>query len=276
MSVLKLTDKGLESIGDKEYVGDNDISDAKYAWEMRQLDYQQIKAIEKTGSPHVLDAKDGDEHGEIVQWALKQGKPVPDDVLEDYPELKEAQKQKVPTEKTTSTINLLTGDEWFKQHPEKILGEQYQTTDRFGKPVTKVKGDADNIIQGINVPSANIAEESIEALETEIKEPLQQILNDPMKKENILRVINKTKKEHAEKVLKKLSGDKESISDAGCPEEYLCFDDVIREYNKGISDEEIKAWIWYKRTTGGFNYEKTILDSKNGWSKYVVPLGAAH
>ncbi|MDO9184486.1 MAG: SNF2-related protein [Bacteroidia bacterium] len=273
VSVVKIAGSGQESMEEKEYVGENDIIDAEHAWEMRQLEYQQIKAIQKTGRPNVLDAKDGDEHEKIVEWALKQGKPIPKEVFEDYPWLKE-QKQNITSEKATSTLSLLTGDEWFKQHPEKILGEQFQTTDRFGKPVTKVKGTADNIIQGIDVPSVDVPEIATEALQTEIKEPLQQILNDPMKKENIERVINETKKAHADKALRKLNGEKDKYED-GCPEEYFCFDEVMKEYNKGITDEEIKAWIWYKRTTGGFNYEKTILDSKNGWSKYVVPLGAA-
>ena len=77
-----------------------------------------------------MDAKDGDEHEKIIEWALKQGKPVPDEVLEDYPWLKEAQKQNIPSGKATNTLSLLTGDEGFKQHIEKILGEHFQTADR--------------------------------------------------------------------------------------------------------------------------------------------------
>ena len=275
VSVVKIADGEKENMEEKEFVGDNDITDAQYAWEMRQLEYQQIKSIQKTGRPNVLDAKDGDEHEKIVEWALKQGKHVPADVFEDYPWLKETQKQKFPSEKATSTLGLLTGDEWFKQHPEKILGEQFQTTDRFGKPVTKVKGTMDNIIQGIDVPSVDVPEETTEALQTEIKEPLQQLMNDPVKKNNIERVINETKKAQADKAIRKLNGEKDKYED-GCPEEYFCFDDVMQQYNKGITDEEIKAWIWYKRKTGGYNDEKVILNAKNGWSKYVVPLGQAH
>jgi hypothetical protein len=275
VSVVKIAGSEAENMEDKAYVGDNDITDAKYAWDMRQLEYQQIKAIEKTGRPNVLDAKDGDEHERIVEWALKQSKPVSAEVLEDYPWLKENKNQATSTIKATDTLSLLTGNEWFKQHPEKILGEEFQTTDRFGKPVTKVKGTVDNIIQGIDVPSIDVPEETIEALQTEIKEPLQQLMNDPIKKENIERVINQTKKVHADKALRKLNGEKEKYED-GCPEEYFCFDEVMTEYNKGISEEEIKAWVWYKRKTGGYNDEKVILNAKNGWAKYVVPLGQAH
>ncbi|MBI3519513.1 MAG: hypothetical protein HY062_09185 [Bacteroidetes bacterium] len=259
-----------ENIEEKAFVGENNITDAEYAWDMRQLEYQQIMAIEKTGRPNVLDAKDGDEHEKIVEWALKQGKTISPEIFEDYPWLKETQKS-TTYEKTGNTLNLLTGDEWFKQHPEKVLGEQYQTTDRFGKAVTKVKGNAENISQGINVPSVNLPEEELEALQTEIKEPLQQLMNDPEKKNNIERVINETKKANADKALKKLNGQKDKYED-GCPEEYLCFDEVMQQYNKGISEDEIKAWVWYKRKNRGYNDEKVILNAKNGWAKYVVPL----
>lgn len=35
-------------------------------------------------------------------------------------------------EKTHKNMNLLQGDEWFKQHPEKVLGEIKERTNRFG------------------------------------------------------------------------------------------------------------------------------------------------
>ena len=93
VSVVKIANSGQENMEEKEYVGDNDITEAKYAWEMSQLEYQQVKAIEKTGRPNVLDAKDRREHEKIVEWALKQGKSVPNEVLKDYPELKETEQK---------------------------------------------------------------------------------------------------------------------------------------------------------------------------------------
>ena len=273
VSVVQITGNEAENMEEKAFVGENDITNVEYAWEMTPLEYQQVKAIQKTGRPNVLDAKDRREHEKIIEWALNAGKTIPDEVLQYYPYLKELVSIKPETKSNTkkSTLDLLTGDEWFKQYPEKVLGEQYQTTDRFGKPVIKVKGSAENISQGINVPSVNFPEEEIQALQTEIKEPLQQLMNDPEKKNNIERVINETKKAKADKALKKLNGQKDKYED-GCPEEYLCFDEVMQQYNKGISDDEIKAWVWYKRKSKGYNDEKVILNAKNGWSKYVVPL----
>lgn len=173
-------------------------------------------------------------------------------------------------DKKTKSIDLLKGDEWFKQHPNKILGQQYQTTDRFGKAVTKVRGTMDNIIQGINVSPVNIPQEDSPALETEIKEPLEQLLSDKVKSDNLDKVIHMTKKDHADKALRKLTGEEEKEGDCGA--ETFCFDDVMKQYNKGITDEEIKAWLWYKRKNNGFNDEKVILNKNNGWSKYIIPL----
>jgi len=201
--------------------------------------------------------------GQVYTYGVKENKAKEQDKMEN---------SKTVSEKTT-TINLLSADEWFKQHPEKVLGEAFQTTDRFGKPVTKIKGTADNIIQGIDVPPIDVPQEPIEALQTEVKEPLKALTNDPLKKINIEQVIHQTKKEHTEKSLRKLNGeDPKSTSEAVSEGS---FDQVMNQYNKSITEEEIKAWVWHKRTTGGYNYEKTILDFKNGWSKYVVPLGQA-
>ena len=41
----------------------------------------------------------------------------------------------------------------------------------------------------------------------------------------------------------------------------LSFDDVVSRYNKGISEEEIIAWIWYKRKLGV---------PMKGWEKYYL------
>lgn len=270
VGVYKMTTEGLTNIGEDGFVGKNDITDAEYAWQMSPLDYQQIRAIEKTGSPMVLDARDRKAHEKFVVWALKNGKDVPADVLESYPGLTE---NTASENKSPDTLDLLSGDTWFSQHPEKILGEQYETTDRFSKTVTKVRGTMKNVTDGIDVPS--VAQEQKQTTEPAMKvEEHSELLNNPKKKANVERVIEETKKAQAEKKLIKLQGGKDKYED-GCPEEYLCFDDMMRIYNEGISEEEVKAWIWYKRKVHGYNDEKVILNTKNGWSKYVVPLGEA-
>lgn len=41
----------------------------------------------------------------------------------------------------------------------------------------------------------------------------------------------------------------------------LSFDEVVAKYNKGITEPEIKAWIWYKRRMGV---------PMSGWEKYYL------
>lgn len=41
----------------------------------------------------------------------------------------------------------------------------------------------------------------------------------------------------------------------------LSFEDVVQQYNKGISDSEIKAWVWYKRSMGV---------PMRGWEKWYI------
>lgn len=41
----------------------------------------------------------------------------------------------------------ISGDNFFKNHPEKILGEEYLDTDRFGKEVTKIRPRGANTLQ---------------------------------------------------------------------------------------------------------------------------------
>ena len=44
-------------------------------------------------------------------------------------------------------------------------------------------------------------------------------------------------------------------------EKKMSFSDVVKTYNEGISEAEIKAWIWYKRQTGV---------PMTGWDKYYL------
>lgn len=189
--------------------------------------------------------------------------------------LKMQQQMNTEKEKSTdSTLSLLKGEEWFREHPEKVLGEPFETTNRFGKPVTKIKGNIQNVENGISVPPRADEAEDDTPLETEIKEPLQDLLNDPEKKKNIERVVNDIKKAKAEKTIRQINGEPEIASEA-CPSDTLCFEEILKQYNTNISEDELKAWVWYKRVSGGFNDERVILNKKNGWSNYVIPLNEA-
>jgi hypothetical protein len=181
-------------------------------------------------------------------------------------ETKETQK---PENTAPTKQFLLVGDGWFKQHPAKILGEAYETTNRFNKKVTKIRGKLTDALQGIDVPAVAIPTHHVEALASHVKQPLEQFINEAIHRENVATVIKATQKNQAEKKLKQLDGEKESTDLTA----RLSFKDIMQQYNKGITEDEIKAWVWYKRKINGYNDETVILNKKNGWSDYVIPLG---
>ena len=62
----------------------NPVSNTK-DWDLTPLEYQQMRAMEKTGDAMILDAHDRHEHEKIVARALSEGKEVPTSVLDHYP-----------------------------------------------------------------------------------------------------------------------------------------------------------------------------------------------
>ena len=253
-----------------------DNPDADYNWQLSKADYMAAMSEQRTGYPHMGSTEDAAKHKAIVSRALDLGFDVPENVLQDYPELNNITMSNSKDKKDKQqTDSLLVGNKWFEQHPEKILGEEYQTTNAFGKNVTKVRGKLEEAIGKIPGGTAALNDKRIiVASTTKDSDREVEILKDPAKRTNIEKVLHNTKKAFSEKALRTLKGEKDKYAD-GCPEEYYCFDQVMKDYNQGISDEEIKAWIWYKRKTGGLNDERVILNAKNGWAKYVVPLGGS-
>ncbi len=247
----------------------NEISDAKYAWDMTPREYMQFKALQRDGSPLHTNPKDGAEHERIVAWAVKNGKDVAKEVLQSYPQFRSKPGVAVSADLNK---NPLIGDSWFKQHPETILGQEYETTDKFNKPVRRVRGTVDDVLKGI--ASAGGKYESV-TTSKQSAQNIQHMMKDSEKRRNIEKVLTSTKKEYAEKALRKLSSDTQVISIQKLQEQRYSFDDIIRDYNKGISEDEIRAWLWFKRINKGFNDERVILNPKSGWSKYIVPLGEA-
>ena len=52
----------------------------------------------------------------------------------------------------------------------------------------------------------------------------------------------------------------------------LSFNDVVRLYNAGISEDEIKAWVWYRRSIGipMHGWEKYYIDAKVGQEENLL------
>jgi dephospho-CoA kinase len=143
-------------------------------------------------------------------------------------------------------------DGWFKSHPEKVLGEPYETSGRFGK-VTKYKGTIDSVERidvSIATPEFNLGENK--PLQSEGSAYVQSAeLINPINQEFIKKAIETSHKNAGKKAIDKkhkavVEGDDIVFKDV----ELQTFSDVYRTYNQGITLDELEVYIWYKTQIG--------------------------
>jgi hypothetical protein len=60
--------------------------------------------------------------------------------------------------------------------------------------------------------------------------------------------------------------DEPGLEGLGDTDSVMPFSEVVERYNKGISADEIKAWVWYKRSIGS---------PMKGWESYYLKSGEA-
>lgn len=156
-----------------------------------------------------------------------------------------------PIDTPAISANWFINDNFFKDHPEKILGEAYEASGRFGK-VTKYKGDI-TAVDRIDVPMDFVG------VNRALADPLLSTGNDvnvsaklttPAVADFVREVISKADKQAGEKVSRKK---KERIEDDAVITEapqLQTFEDVWRTYNPGITKSELEVFIWYKSRQG--------------------------
>ena len=100
-----------------------------------------------------------------------------------------------------SNDTMLMDDNWFKKNPSKILGEVVPSTDRFGKPITKVKGTLENAIYGIDAATAILPKklEEKKVIESDIKQNLGDLLVGKLHLQNAEAVVREAKKTFGKK-----------------------------------------------------------------------------
>lgn len=151
---------------------------------------------------------------------------------------------------------------YFTVHPENIAGKQITTTSNLF-PIT-VRGTKQDVIQTIKKHDT-MSKLELEAMALEIE--LQLLRFDPKSTSTLngLGALGELVKNDIGKnidvvksVLKKSKNQRESKST-----DKLTFDNVVKSYNKGISHDEIVAWVWYKQSLGVpmKGWEKYFLDS---------------
>lgn len=151
----------------------------------------------------------------------------------------------------TPLSNWFVGDNFFKQHPDKVLGEAYETSGRWGK-VIKYKGDLE-AIKRIDVPLdfiGNMVTENNALISTGNDVNISAELMKPEVHALVVDIVEKAERQAGEKVIRRQKSvqhkqiDENAVITEITP--LQTFEDVWRTYNPEISKEELRAYIWYK------------------------------
>ena len=196
------------------------------------------------------------------------------DILESQP----IQEQQV---NSTWMIN----DNWYEQHPDKVLGQSYEASGKFGK-VTKYRGDID-VLELIEVDLSFIGADKV------LIDPLASVSYDmnasaeilkPEVAQHIINVIEDANASFREvKLVTDISGSKTKekvrksskigftklvpyVVDETIP--LNSFSDTFNNLNDNISLEEVEVFTWYKSSIGQplSKYYVTLFD-KNRFSE---------
>jgi predicted kinase len=144
--------------------------------------------------------------------------------------------------------NFLFNDNWYKKHPDKILGMPYESSGRFGK-VTKYSGNievlsriqVDEFFVGanksLNDPLASVSYEinvSGELIKPEIQKMVEEVIEKSEKEKNKKRKVNIVDEDALVKPQLEIN----------------TFFDTFYKINPEISKEEIEVYVWYKSSIG--------------------------
>ena len=144
----------------------------------------------------------------------------------------------------------LSGGDFFKAHPEKILAEPYEASGRFGT-VTKYRPKAGkkpvDVLSDIETPvfiAHGITD--ISAGKSVIMPEGDKIIEHA--DGNIDKAIDKTEKDEIKTQRSKKRVIQEFEEPA--PKPTIPFEDILRNYNPDLNQDEIKAYLWYMHQQG--------------------------
>lgn len=173
-----------------------------------------------------------------------------------------AKSEEIKNENMSKSSSSSFSDKFFEENPEKILGTAEQKKDQWGKPMMYVKGGVENINQ-IDTPEIPDPTITSNIGDSVISETTQSIINDPQNEENIDIAIEAAEKKIGNDVIKRQRRSKKGVgvSDSLSEIEHgmLSFDEVMKQYNEGITDEEIGIWVEFNERRGnplGGNWNK--------------------
>ncbi len=145
-------------------------------------------------------------------------------------------------------------DNFFKAHPDKVLGTPYQTSSKFGGEVTKYKGDIsavdridaptdfignNKVINDVTASVGHFENASAKVLQPDVEEFVEKVLVQSDK--DIAKITVKKKK-------KPVVNDDATVTE-DLPE-LQTFEEIYDRYNPEITRQELAVFLWYKTQVG--------------------------
>lgn len=187
-----------------------------------------------------------------LQWGYTK-EAFSDDIIE------QALNEKQYSDEPLTVAELMSFNTWFEMHPEKIAGSEVVTTSR-DFPI-KVKGNQQTIEKAIREGIEKITDDM-----DEIRQRAEQLRKKFKGLKGTLFGLGELQTDiqleisNSPAVIRKLVERSKHEPDHSSNEKQS-FDEIVNRYNEGISEEEIQAWVWYKRSLGV---------PMSGWKQYYL------
>ena len=151
---------------------------------------------------------------------------------------------------------------WFNLHPEKIAGKELISTS-IQFPLT-IAGSKEDVIRTIRESISPKVSMSLKEKAILFKKSFQSDLssdwNDFSGLEELGELVQQEITSNLEVLKKAVENSRQEKTYTASDK--LSFQEVVSLYNKGITEDEIIAWVWYKRSLG---------IAMKGWEQYFLP-----
>jgi len=149
-----------------------------------------------------------------------------------------------------SSIQYLTNSNWYKQHPEKLLGEIKVAINRYGNEIHVVNGtlaDLDKIVLDSDLMQL---QKNTSVGVSAIKPTIEQNLDKTGISEFVETIIEESNANIGKKAVRQKKNKEKNENSDFTPKELniRSYKKVFRQENKNISEEELKAYVWYKES----------------------------
>lgn len=146
------------------------------------------------------------------------------------------------------SIDYLSNGNWFKQHPEKLIGEIKIDKSRYGNEIQVLIGtlaDLDKI--ALDSDLKQLAKNVSSGISS-IKPTIEQNLERPSTNEFVETIIDESNKNIGKKAVRKKKNEEQNVNSDFTPKEVniQTYQDIYKSLNSKISNEELRVYVWYK------------------------------